>query len=106
MRAGALRSRISIQQVSESANTMGEVTKTWSEFASRRAEVNPLRGREFFQAQQLADEATVRFRIRYTSGIDSKMRIVYDNRTFDITAPPIDVENRHREMEIMAREVN
>jgi SPP1 family predicted phage head-tail adaptor len=68
------------------------------------AAVEPLKGREYFQAAAVNAENMVRFRIRYRPGIMSDMRVVYSGRVFNIQSV-IDVEERHREIQIMAQEV-
>ena len=49
-------------------------------------------------------ERTVRFFIRWQTGITHKMRISYDSRLFDIRTV-IDVRERNRSIEIIAVEV-
>lgn len=94
-----------IEKPIESRGTNGEVLVTWSTFATVKAEVTPLQGKETFLANQELAEHIVRFRIRYLSGVTPKMRVSYDSRIFDIDAPPVNVNELGREMHLVTREV-
>jgi len=103
IRAGELRHRVTIQQKSVTRNTFGEEIVTWQDVATVWAAIEPLRGREFFESQQVNAEVTTRIRIRYRPGITPTMRVVYGSRIFDIQAV-INVEERNRELHLMCRE--
>ena len=105
MRAGKLRQRLTIQQPTETRGPSGAALEAWREFARVWGAVEPLRGREFFAAQEIHSEVTTRIRIRYLAGITANMRILLDNRIFLILHPPIDQEMGHREMQLMCREI-
>jgi len=68
------------------------------------ASVEPLKGREFFASQKENSETTVRICIRHRSGISADMRILYDNKIFEMNAI-IDPEERHTELQIMCQEL-
>lgn len=104
MRAGQLRHRVTIQQFTQTQNEYGEIVEGWTTFATVWAAVEPLRGREFWDAQQLNAEVTARIRLRYLSGVGPTMRVVYDGRTFEVDSV-IDVDERHRELQLMCKEV-
>lgn len=104
MRAGQLRQRVTIQEKSVTRNSYGEEVITWSDVATVWASVEPLSGREFLDAQRAGAEVTTRIRIRYRSGIAPEMRVTYGDHVYDIKAV-IDVEERHREIQLMCREV-
>ncbi len=101
--ASRLRHKITIETSSESANSYGEAVQTWTTYATMKAAVEPLNGREYFSGQQTDAEINTRFRIRYVAGITSKMRIAFDSRTFDIKAV-INDQERNKELTIMATE--
>lgn len=104
MRVGKLRRRIIIQQAIESANAYGELVQTWITFANVWAAVEPLRGREFFAAQEQQARATTRIRIRYLAGVTPKMRVLFDSRIYLINAV-INPEERNAEMQLMCEEL-
>lgn len=99
-----LSKRVTLQTATETRDTDGSVIQTWSDTATVRAAVEPLVGREYWAAQQINAERTVRFRIRYRSGVTPKMRVSYDSRVFDIKSA-INVNERGRELVLMCEEV-
>jgi SPP1 family predicted phage head-tail adaptor len=105
VRAGQLRQRIDIQTVALTADGAGGATEAWSNFVTGiYAHVEPLSGRELFQAQQVNDELTHKITARYYPGITSKMRVKYGARTFLIESI-VDAEERHRSLELMCKEL-
>lgn len=104
MRSGDLRHRITLQQKQLTKDQEGIATENWVDVATVWAAVEPLKGREYFQAAAVNAENTVRFRIRYRQGITSAMRVVYNGRVFNINSV-IDVDERHREIQLMCQEV-
>ena len=104
MKAGSLRHRVTIQQLTITQGTAGEVIEGWSDVATVYAAVEPLSGREFWQAQQVAAESQIRVRIRYRAGLDTTMRVIHDVRTLEILSI-VDPEERHAELQLMCREI-
>ncbi|ALY08068.1 putative head-tail adaptor [Bacillus phage vB_BhaS-171] len=102
---GQFRNRISIQQLTETENQMGDTVTGWEEFKNVWAMIKTVRGKEIMQAGAIQGELTVRFVTHYTPGITNDMRIIYDGRTFEITAPPINDDELNKTLTIMAREV-
>jgi len=103
IRAGELRHRVTIQQKSVTRNTLGEEVVTWQDVATVWADVQPLSGKEYFDAQQVNAEVTVRIRIRYRTGVKPEMRVVFGSRVFDIQAV-INVDGRNQELQLMCKE--
>lgn len=104
--AGDLRHRIKIQQevFADDPDTK-ETISSWQDSCIVYAAVEPLRGREFFQALETHSELTTKIRIRYRPGITSEMRVIYGDRILYIQAV-IDPEERHQEMQLMCIERN
>lgn len=85
MRAGALDQRIDIQQVTETRDSYGGVTDTWSNYAaSVPAAVKTKSGNENFLAQHVVTESTHIVDLRYRSGVTTKMRVKWGTRYLDI----------------------
>ena len=84
--AARMRQRVTIQQATETADTAGGTTRSWSDVATVWAEVLPLGGGriERLFANQLQAEASHRITIRYRSGVTTAMRISYAGRVFNI----------------------
>lgn len=101
MSAGTLDRRIEIVRLAEEQDeTSGEVRGEWVTFAKVWAMVRQLRPWRKDLAQEVAEGYDTRFKIRYLAGIKADMRIVYEERTYDIRLP---VElGRRAFMEILA----
>lgn len=105
MRAGKLRHRITLQRNEPVRNSIGDPIPHWVDYATVNAEVAPLKGREFFDAQQITSELTTRVRIRWLKGVKAEHRIVFNGRTLEIASPPINVDEKNWELVLMCREL-
>lgn len=103
IQAGRLRHRIIIQVNTPSQNTSGEEIDSWGTFATVSASVEPQSGVEKFDPEQFYSVTTVNFKIRYLSGVTTKMRISFDSKIYDIESI-VQVNMIKKEMEITARE--
>ena len=100
-----MRHQVLIESPNETRGANGEVlSSTWATFATVKAEVIPMQGRESYLANQPLAENVVQIRTRYISGITPKMRVSYDSRYFDIESV-INVEEKNREIKLLTREV-
>lgn len=104
MQAGKLRNYITIQQPAESQDSNLELITTWTTFATVWAEILPLIGREYWSSRQTVSEVTGKIRMRYISGLTTKMRITDGSKTYD-TEAVIDIENRHAEIVLLVKEL-
>lgn len=86
--AAKLRHRINVQSRTASQDaTTGETTFTWSNtLTSEPAEVVPLSGRELIQSGATQAQVDTRMTIRWRSGIEPTMRVVFDGNNYQITA--------------------
>ena len=82
-------------------NTYGESEEGWTTFAIVWANINYKGGREGFYARQVVATGDVVFKIRYTSGITPKMRILFNDLDYNISA--ISEAGRNQWMEITAK---
>jgi len=108
IRAGKLRHKVTFQRFTTTQNSFGETVETWEDHAERSAAIEPLSGKEYWDAQQTTAETSVRVRVRHdstTEAITSKDRIAYDGRTLEIVSPPIRINERRREIHFMCREI-
>lgn len=97
--------RITIQSFTETENEQGDIIKIWSDFKTVWSMIKTVQGREYLQAAAVQGENTVRFIIRYTTGITNDMRILYKGRTFSIVAPPINDDELNKTLTIIGKEV-
>ena len=107
MRAGLLRNEIIIQQRtagSPQQTATGAPSESWTTYATVRASIDPVLGREFFAAEQIQSNISAKIRIRYqsgvTDGVTTLMRVNHDGVIYNIEAV-INVNNRNRELILM-----
>ena len=101
MKAGSLRNIITIQQTTQTRNDAGEVVDTWATYIAPWANVLPLQGREFWAAAQVQNEKALRILIRYAGGVNVRMRVLHDQRAWDIKSVS-NVGTMNKETEIIA----
>lgn len=107
MRAGKLRQRVILQSPSGSRDAVGERTTTWTDVATVWASVNPLTARELIAAGQMQSELSHRVRIRHSSAvaaIDASWRVMFGSRILVVAAPPRNIEETDREIELLCSE--
>lgn len=105
MEIASLNKRITIQELKFSINENGFEIEELIDYKRVWAGVSNLHGREYFDAAAIQMENTVKFTIRYLPGIDTSMRIVFQDKNYNITS--IDnIKYGNRFMEIKAMEVD
>ena len=102
--ASRLRKRIVLEQPLSQADGAGGLTLSWQEFATIWAEILPRRASENLFAGQLENRASHKIMLRYLAGIDTKMRIKFGTRYFNIISI-LNVEERNKMLEISVEEV-
>lgn len=100
---GRLRKRIIILHYAEVENEMGHTETKLVPLKTVWAEVRPLRGKEYVEANMLDATTTYRVTIRYFSGLTEEMYIEYNGQNLAITSI-CDIEMRHKYYEIMCVE--
>lgn len=101
--ASRLRHRVIIEQPIEAADGAGGLQVTWQEFTTIWAEIFPRRADEQLFAGQLAKLASHKISVRYLSGLNTKMRINFDGRIFNIVSI-LNINERNEMLEILAEE--
>lgn len=105
MNPAKMNKRITFQEYVSGTDADGFPIEAWQDVKTVWAMVKTMQGREFYQAAAVQAENTSRFVIRYTTGINSSMRIKYGERIFEISAPPINDDEKNVTMTIIAKEV-
>lgn len=101
---GRFNQRVTFQERVSSTNDFGEEVSTWQDIATTPsvwAIVEPLRGREFFQAGQMQSAADVRITILYRADVHERLRVLWKDVPHEIVAPPIDVNAEGTNLELM-----
>ncbi len=101
MRAGARRHRLIVQR---QVPAVGFVDPSWETHTEAWGAIEPLRGSELIAADQVNSEVTAKITIPYRIGVTAAMRVTCEVRLYQIVAPPVDPELRHRELQLMVRE--
>lgn len=86
---GSLRHRVTVQQRTSppTRDSFGEPIQVWSNVAGVWASVEPLTGRELFQAQQVRADLTHRIALRGFAGLNAAERILWGSRVFNLLPP-------------------
>jgi SPP1 family predicted phage head-tail adaptor len=103
MRAGSLRHLVSIEDYTETTDSLGGVSNTWAEFSKAYANIVPLSGNEKYVSAEKHATATHQITIRYLSGVNPKMRVVYGSRVFEIVSV-INTGTRDKMMQLIVEE--
>ena len=89
--------------VLEYANGKPYAHKLALENFSVAAFVTPTTGREYEESQKIRAETTYKISTRYFRNITPAMRILYNNREFEIVSV-LDLNERHEELQIVTAE--
>lgn len=92
---GEMRRLVEIQSRTMSRDGYGAATATWATEDTVAAKVEPLSGREAWQAQQVRPDVTHQVTIRFWEGLTPKHRFRFGTRVLNI-ASVIDLEERGR----------
>lgn len=101
---GEMRHRIKIQELVRIDDGYGGAVEDWVDIANIWAKVEPLRGEERYTAQQIKSELTHKITIRFIKGIKPQMRVIFNDRIFNIEST-INIEEKKRYIELMCIEV-
>lgn len=106
--AGKYRHRITFCKFNGARDASGDLRddldSNWVAVKSCWAAVDPVSGREFYEAQQNQSEVTHKIRCRYFPNAMTEYHIRMNGRTFRILSV-IDWEERHESYLIMAKEL-
>jgi len=103
MISGRMRHPVDVQQVIETRDAAGGVIRNWVTLGSVWASVEPLRGKEYIEAQQVAANVTHRVRMRWYDGLTTTHRILHGGRALNINAA-LNLDERNGVHELMCAE--
>lgn len=86
MNIGKMRYRVTLQFPSDGVDDYGNAIDEWADLATIWADIVPISGREYFSAQQAVSETQFKIYIRYLDGVSPKMRVVQDEKAYEILA--------------------
>jgi SPP1 family predicted phage head-tail adaptor len=100
---GELRSRITIQSISDVSDGIGGKTRSWISFLTIWANIEPISAKERFFAQRIEHNVTHKITIRSNTLISAGMRVSYGSAIYQIKGIR-DVKNRHRFSELLCEQ--
>ena len=106
MSIGERRQRVVFQRATVTQSASGEPVQTWATLCTSWALVQPLRGRERFQAMEVQAEVDTRIVTRNRTALAALSpgdRATWSGRTFDIRSV-IHRDHRRHELELMCTE--
>ena len=100
---GDLQHRVTFQTLMPAKDGFGQPTNEWTDTFTVWAMVADMNGSELIKSMALSAEATTKIVIRYRTGINAAMRIVWQGTIFNIKAPPMDSTGRKRVIELLCQ---
>ncbi|MET4163728.1 SPP1 family predicted phage head-tail adaptor [Marinobacterium sp. MBR-111] len=107
MRSGRLNTPVTFERKAGGKDQYGHPTDDWQPvpgLVDIWANVKPITGRERWASQHVTNTATLAVTIRYRDDITPDMRIAFGNMRLEIVGPPINLDNRNRELVITCEE--
>lgn len=86
IRAGKLQHRIELQRLVETVSASGHVSRTWTTYATGRAELRQASISEYLTAFGEGDAGNGVFLVRWLPGVTTADRILHDGKTWNIKA--------------------
>ena len=87
-RAGELCHRVTIQHKTTVYDEYNYKTEAWTEFKKLWGKLEFLSVKDSINAKVAGSETTARLKLRKRDDIDSSMRVLFDDQTFQIVSPP------------------
>jgi len=94
---------IILKVVGVTNNTLGHGVPKFETFKTVWANVAPLTGKEYSEAQIMRAETTYRIKIRYTPGVVPDMKVEYNGKKLDIISV-LNIEERNIELHLICSE--
>lgn len=105
MKGGRLRTRITVKERSDSADSFGQPIASWSTLCTRWAFVTPAQGGERYASQQEVSELKYDIRVRAdseTETITPLMRVEFNSEVLEIQNV-INLYDRDIEIQLLCR---
>lgn len=77
MRIPVLRHRVQLQSYTVAKDEYGQDNPTWTTQATVHAAIEPLDGREYWQARQVSAETRYRVTLRHYDGLTAQWRLLW-----------------------------
>lgn len=100
---GKLRHRITLQKSVVTHDDIGQELEEWQDVATVWASVEPLSGKEYFNAQQINSAISTKIGMRYLPGITTDMRVYFKRHPYNILSI-INLEERNLYLQLLCSE--
>lgn len=104
MRSGNLKHKLTFQDQTELKNDFGEAVNDWNDIYICRASIQTISGKETYLSNQNYSTLSHKLRVRYSNLINTKQRILFGTRVFNILAV-LNIFEANKELEILVEEV-
>lgn len=94
MKAGLLKTKVTIQQQTATQDAAGQITGGWTTLASVWADVRQQRGLEMVRGDALSSSTRASIRIRRRTDVTAAMRVTHGATTYNILAVSQDVNSK------------
>lgn len=104
MDVGRTNKRITLYRVKEITNDLLQKEQALTAVKTVWASLEPMRGKEYQEAQRIRSELTYKITIRYIDNITADMLVKYKDRYFEIVSQPINPREKNEMLEIICIE--
>jgi len=104
MKTGDMKAKITFQKIDGTTLIDNIEMPNWIDYTTCWAKVEWLRGKELWTAQVIHPEINVRFIARYRNDITHDMRIVHNDKIYEII-DIIDMWDKHQYLEMTCKAV-
>jgi SPP1 family predicted phage head-tail adaptor len=104
MRAGSLKHRVVFQEQKSTKNNYGEKVDEWVDTLTAPVGIRTISGKEQYLSNQNYSTLSHLLEARYSSLINTKQRILFGTRIFNILAV-LNVYEANKRLEILVEEV-
>lgn len=84
IKAGAFRHSLRVEQQVTTLDGVGQRVSTWTTFVTRRCAIVRLPGAEVVASAARNERVPTIFQIRFTEGITAAMRVIHNERRYNI----------------------
>ncbi len=100
---GSLRHRITLQEPVVIKDSIGQEVEEWQDVATVWASVEPLSGKEYFNAKQTNSEVSTKITLRYFNGLLPHWAVQFGQHRYNILSV-INYEERNIYLQLLCSE--
>lgn len=101
--SGEFNTRVTIEKLDAGQDGYGGPAITWSTYATWWCRINPVSGKESYADQAIQAQANYKMDGSFVAGVTAKMRVNNHGVLYEIASPPLDWDDRHAYMTLLAK---